>query len=275
MATPDATFFTSSFAVWFAPICFFILVEAARPRQCLMLTSSMVVGILYQVGTAGAITSLYWLVFVLFSNYRTTDTTRTQPLAKGIPTKAHAEAITFGFLAGAVIPTIALLNMQDPYVTVLWQPFPIYVAVFYHLHLLFRTPSNHATSGFPLIQAMYIIIFVLASSFHFATIWPRFGDWEILKTLFVPSIDPVPQVTDSASIAAAALHLLQYDAIFSVGSSMVGTLWFASSFTQALRVVVWYIISVPVCGPSAALATVFLWRESGLAREDAPLKKVQ
>ena len=59
-----------------------------------------------------------------------------------------------------------------------------------------------------------------------------------------------------------------------MGSSLLGTLWFAHNAKQTVLIALWNVIASVVVGPSAAVSGVLLWREWALngAREEESKK---
>nr|GAT60056.1 predicted protein [Mycena chlorophos] len=149
---------------------------------------------------------------------------------------------------------MCLVWLEDPYITVLWQLFPLWQFLAQSAHLLVRKP-NRNESGFTWIQALYVGVFMVASSTHISTLAK--GD---LKAIFVPSLEPRVGVAPELQV----LDLLQWDGIFAFVSSLLGTIWFGRTTTEAACILLWNVLGTVVVGPGAALAAVALWRESHL-----------
>jgi hypothetical protein len=60
----------------------------------------------------------------------------------------------------------------------------------------------------------------------------------------------------------AAMGFLKWDAVFGTGAIVLASLWFARNVKELFTLVVWYAVGIVFLGPGAALAGVFLWRES-------------
>jgi len=60
------------------------------------------------------------------------------------------------------------------------------------------------------------------------------------------------------------LEFLKWDTAITIGSMMLGTLWFARSATEFVLLVLWNAVVSVALGPSAAIAGVFLWREEAM-----------
>ncbi|KAF5358073.1 hypothetical protein D9756_001741 [Leucocoprinus leucothites] len=224
-------------------------VENYRDNRSAMMAFPVVFGLLSQVLSIGATTPLYYLFFFLSGGRARFDTAT--PI-----TKAHVQAIAFGLMVGAAIPSICMVVMRDPIVTAIWQPYPIFMAAGTLLHLAIKRP-NRAESGFNAIQLFYLISFIVASSLHLANFWPRSTDLEALKNLYIPSLIPL---TD-ASTPAKAHEFLKWDCTFGLLSMGVAQLWFVSDLIEIPFILFWYLIAVPFFGPGAAVIAVNMWRE--------------
>lgn len=239
------------------------VIESYRADRSIFIAFPVIFGLLSQVLTIGATTPLYWLVFFLSGGRAKFD--------KAIPTtKAHAEAIIFGLFVGAAIPSICMVVMQDPIVTAIWQPYPVYMSVAILLHLAVRRP-NHTQSGFSTIQLFYLAAFILASSLHFAVLWPRLGNLEAIKALFIPSPTPLT----NAGAPAQALDFLKWDFTFGFVSMGLAQLWFTSDVIEIPFILFWYAIAIPFCGLGAAVIAVNLWREGQIGDRLAIAKEKQ
>ncbi|KAK7440241.1 hypothetical protein VKT23_017182 [Stygiomarasmius scandens] len=253
------------FTVWFLvsaiPITAFVYIEAHRRKTPpFPLSHPIIAGILMQTMSFGATFPIYWLLAIL-----TGVTSRQASSDSTTVNQSHAEAVAFGVFIGMFVPTVSMFALNDPFVTAIWQFFPLFVSFAMAAHLLVRPASSSQKSGHSIIVILYIASFIISSSVHLAVVSSRFHDLELLKAFFVPSISML-------DIALAddlhALHLLQWDAIFGFGSSILGTLWFARSMSQLICLLVWNIVAVAIVGPGAAIAGVALWRENYLHSSD-------
>lgn len=254
---PSVAPFLTHFIFSFSTITVIPFVEAARRGRHIALAFPAVVGLMYQALSVGAIMPLYWLIFIV------TGAASLHRCAGGEHTKvdqAHAEAAVFGLFVGCIIPTACMLILQDPYVTAIWQAFPLWMSLAQFIHILFRPSHRYPESGYRTVQATYLIVFMLSSSSHIATIWPRIDDHAALKQLFVPSLSaPNPQ---AFTLEMGALDFLQWDATMSYASTILATFWFARNAKEFLVLIAWYTAAVGAFGPGAAIAGVFLWREA-------------
>jgi hypothetical protein len=269
LETPDASSFLAYFVGIGAPLVIIPNVEGWRNGRNLFVAFPMLFGLLGQSLTVGVTLPLYWLIFILTGAAKPKQNTKD---AKGpIISQAHAEATIFGVIIGAIIPTVAMLILEDPYVTAIWQPYPIYVTIAQYIHLAIRPPSTHPESGYLTIRALYMGAFIICSSVHFSTLWPMIDDLSMLKTIFLPSLTaPDP----STSMGFRVHNVLKWDITFGFVSSVLATLWFAESGAQFFALAAWAVIGTPLVGPGAVVMGAALWRESHLqARATDKTKK--
>lgn len=259
IAAPNALSFLTYFAGIGAPLSIIPAVEGWRNGRSLFVAFPVIFGIFCQILTVGVTMPIYWLLFIVTGGVSYTQGAKVTK--NPIVSQAHAEAIVFGVVVGAVIPSVAMLILEDPHVTAIWQPYPVYVTIAQYAHLAFRPASKHSKSGYPTIRALYIGAFIVSSSVHFSTIWPIVDDLSTLKTIFLPSVTSPDPLTD---IGHKVLHFLKWDFFFGFASSILATLWFAESLAQFLALSVWITIGTPLVGPGAVVMGAFLWRESRL-----------
>ncbi|KAJ7702244.1 hypothetical protein B0H17DRAFT_872151, partial [Mycena rosella] len=246
---PFLTYFMSTTMALLAIPAF----EACRNGRHSALALPVLFGLAMQVFTVGAVMPIYWLAFILTgAAQRRAGRENTQI------SSAHAQAVVFGLNIGAGIPSICLLVLQDPYVTTLWQLFPLWQFLAQSAHLLSRRPSAHPGSGYSWVSALYLGAFIIASSTHIGTV-AKAKDLEGVKAIFLPSVAPL---ASAAAPNLKVLGLLQWDGFFAFASTLIGTLWFARNSRQAFGIALWNVIGSVVVGPGAAIAAVALWRES-------------
>jgi len=258
--------FTADFAVSLAAPVALTFIEAARAGRSLVLAFPSALGVFYQLRGAGVAFPLFWLALILSGH------TRLNRAAAWID-QARAEAALFAVLAGFALPSVLMLTLQDPVVTAFWQFFPLWMWVAQAGHLFFRPSSRYHTSGYWTVQATFIFTFIASAISHIAIIWATRDNFVLLRTLYVPPLLPGNPATTSVQMAAHAF--LQWDAVFTLGSSLLGTLWFANNAKEASLVVLWDGIASVVMGPGAAVSGVLLWREWRLneAPGDDPKKE--
>ncbi|KAF5373138.1 hypothetical protein D9758_001723 [Tetrapyrgos nigripes] len=256
--------FTFWFLISAVPVTAFLYVEAFRRRvPSLPIKYPIIPGILMQTATFGATIPMWWLFAILTGVTNLRPSSATTTVAQG-----HALAIAFGIFIGMFIPTISMFALLDPYVTAVWQFFPLFVSFAIAAHLLVRPTSKDQESGHTIISILYIASFIFSSSVHLAVVSSRLHDLGRLKAFFFPSTSVLDL---SLNDDLHALHLLQWDALFGFGSAILGTLWFARSRMQLLGLLAWHIVAIPVMGPGAAITGVALWRESHLNSTEKPV----
>lgn len=250
----DSTTFllSADFMASFATPIALTFVEATRSGRSTVLAYPLALGILSQTRGAGMAFPLFWLALILSGH------TRLERVATRID-QARAEAALFAVLAGFALPSVLMLTMQDPGVTAFWQFFPVWMWAAQTGHLFFRPSSRYNTSGYWTVQATFIFTFLTSAISHIAIVLATWDDLVLLKSLYVPPILPPDPVTTSLPLAT---HIfLQWDAVFTFGSSLLGTLWFASNAKQAAAIALWDVIATIITGPGAAVSSVLLWRE--------------
>ena len=237
-------------------------IEAARSGRNLALAFPVLFGILYQSLSMAFIFPLYCLAFVwsgAASFHKHPHTRDSQNLTK--VDQAHAEGILFGLFVGYLIPTASMLVLEDPYVTIIWQFFPIWMTVSQFAHLFFRPSSRYPYSGYPTVRATYIILFIVSTSYHIGIVWPRLRDGALLNHLFLPgSIHTHNPATTTLEVGV--LELFKRDVAIGFGSVALVTLWLARSIKELVLLVAWHIAATVIVGPGAALAAALLWREA-------------
>ena len=237
-------FFTTGSIFYIIPA-----VEGFRIGRRMGIVFPAVVGLLGQVCSIGATMPLYYLVFFLSGGRARFDS------ATSI-TKVHAQAILFGLIVGAGIPSIYMVILQNPISTAIWQPFPIYMAVATFLYLTIKRPG-HAESGFDVIQFFYFVSLIGASLFYLVELWFRWSDLEALKALYIPSITPLV----GAPTPVQVHDFLKWDLTFALLSTGIAQLWFVSDVIEIPLILLWYLIAIPLLGPGAAVIAVNMWRE--------------
>lgn len=245
----------SSFLTYFlgtgGPLILLPIVEAHRTGQNRLLAYPLIWLLGSQSVTMATISTVYCLAFLLSGGVATG---RKSSLC--LITQADAEAIVFGIVAGAVIPTTAMLVLNDPYVTAIWQPYPVYVSVARFLHLQFRPASQYSQSGYKTIQALFIGCFIISSSIHISIVWPMMNDYDTLTAFFIPSVSaPEPSI----DLTLQAFDLLKWDFVLSFVSVAVCSLWFASNIKQFMAIIAWYIGAIPTIGFGAAVMGLAIW----------------
>jgi hypothetical protein len=221
------------------------------------------VGLIYQIQGAGFTFPLFWLALILSGH------TRLNRVAARID-QARAEAALFAVLAGFVLPTALMLILQDPVVTAAWQFFPAWMWVTQAVHVFIRPSSRYNTSGYWTVQATFIFTFISSAISHIAAIL-AIMDLTLLRDLYVPPIVPPDPATINLQLATHVFF--QWDAVFTMGSSLLGTLWFARNAKQVVLITLWNVIATVVVGPGAAVSGVLLWREWALNGEEPEVSK--
>jgi hypothetical protein len=256
MASSTSSSFLTYFLGTGVPFVILPVVEAYRTGQSRLLTYPLIWGLVSQTVSLGVTSTVYCFVFLLLGGVE-----RGRKSSLRLITQADAEAIVFGIIAGAVIPTAAMLVLQDPYVTAIWQIYPVHVYIAHFLHLQIRPASKYYQSGHRTIQALFIGCFIISSSIHISIVWPMMNDYDTLREFFIPSVSMLDPSTD---LTLQAFDLLKWDFAFSFVSVAITSLWFASNLKQFMAIIAWYIVAVPTIGFGAAVIGVAIWRDNVL-----------
>ncbi|KAJ7184373.1 hypothetical protein C8R46DRAFT_1063876 [Mycena filopes] len=264
---PDAVPFTTYFVSTALPLLALPAIESFRKGRSALIALPVLFGLISQLMTVGVILPIYWLLFIL---------TGSASLRSGDPNtqlaRAHVGAVTIGLAVGAAVPSLALMVLEDPYVTALWQFFPLLQFLAQLGWSRIQKPSPTDKTARSLLFSGYMSIFALAAATHLKSLWVA-GSYGGAKALLIPSLAPLTAVQPSLQTR----DFLQWDAICAFGSTMLATLWFADRPAQVLDIALWNGAASIVVGPGAAIAVVGLWRESRLhpSVDEMPKKKVQ
>ena len=244
-------------------------VEAARSGRSTLLAFPLIAGLFYQIQSAGLVFPLFWLALILSGH------ARLDHVAARID-RARAEATLFAVLAGYALPTALMLILQDPMVTAAWYLLPAWMWIAQAAYIFVRpsssSSSRYNTSGYRAVQTTFIFTFITSAISHISVIW-AVKDVTLLRGLYVPPIVPVDPATTDLKLAVRVT--LQWDNVFTLGSSLLGTLWFARNAKQTVLIALWNVVATVVVGPGAAVSGVLLWREwalNGRAREEVKNK---
>ncbi|KAF8969873.1 hypothetical protein BDZ97DRAFT_168294 [Flammula alnicola] len=250
MGSPDALPFLAYGIGNGLPLVLLPIVESYRVSQSHLVAYPAIWGLITQVATLGVIFPVYWLAFILTGGVKKKDAFGVRSF-----TQAQAQAIVFGIIVGSVIPSVAMLTMNDFYLTAIWQFYPAFVAVAQLGHLQFNISSK---SGYGIMQALYLGCFMISSSVHIATVWPIINDFTAVRALLIPMRFPLPPSTD---ISFHLLDFLKWDIAFAYSSTALAMLWFANSTRQVFKILLWYVVAIPLFGFGAAVMGVAIWRD--------------
>ncbi|KIM49308.1 hypothetical protein M413DRAFT_438494 [Hebeloma cylindrosporum] len=251
---PDSLAFLTYTIGITGPLILLPIVESFQAGQNTLLAYPVLWGLLTQGATLGVTFPIYWLVFVLAANKKDGFGGRSL-------TQAQAEAIIFSIIVGAAIPSVAMLIMDDFYVTALWQPYPIYISFARFVYLQFRSSSTATQSGYRVMQAIYLGCFMISSSVHIAAVWPILKDVNAVKALLIPSFAPLPI---SKEVHFHVLEFLKWDVLFAYSSSALAMLWFANNAKQVFGIVLWFIFAIPLLGFGATVMGIAIWKDGML-----------
>ncbi|KAI0318899.1 hypothetical protein OF83DRAFT_1113177 [Amylostereum chailletii] len=252
----------TTFGALLAPLVLLPTIEGSRASRSLIFTPLVTVafGLAYQLKGAGALFPLFWLAMVLSGHARM----HARPAAaRGSSIdQAHAEANLFALVVGYLAPSVAMCVLEDPKMTALWQPFPVWIALARALYLLLRPRAR--SSGYFTVQATFALTFALSAVVHVHTAWSLRQDLSALALAFIPRVAPPIGEDTLLPLPMAALGMLQWDMYATLGSGILGALWFADSIGQGVGVLLWSVGASLGLGPGAAISALLMWRESKL-----------
>ena len=178
---------------------------------------------------------------------------------------AQAEGLIFSLALGLVLPSVATVLQNDPFMTWVWQFFPVFVALARVVYVSLRPDSENRTKETvkPLrqnaIRAFYIACFLTASITHIYFVWPLLqrSDWKMQLVDFLVPLRP----SAGAHPSRHAHNFLKWDYALGYGSILVGLLWSAGNFGQVVTMLLWYTIAIPAFGAGGAVMGVLAWRD--------------
>ncbi|TFK25048.1 hypothetical protein FA15DRAFT_655430 [Coprinopsis marcescibilis] len=232
----------------------FIGMESSRNHRGASITSLVAWLLMGQVISMAGVMPLYCLLFVFKKAYR--QRTRIS--------QTQAESIIASLVIGGGISTIAMINLPNTATIVVWQLYPVCMALAELIRRFIRPslPTSKASdSGHKIIQVLLLAHLVGSALYHMTIVWSFKGDLELLKLFFIPSLAPVDP---AERMGLKVLELLKWDYAIGVVAIMAATLWFASSARQVLGLLAFYVFGSPILGPGAATTAVVFWRETGL-----------
>ncbi|KAK0231329.1 hypothetical protein IW262DRAFT_1427202 [Armillaria fumosa] len=236
-----------------AAVLFQSFESARKGRRFTTSHSAVLFGILGQLVTFAAVMPLYWLYQILSGNLKKQKS--------GRMTQAQAEAAVFGVFIGWVIPSVAMVTIQDPRITGLWQFAPIIDFIAGSIYLLFHPPTVRSQSGFHTMQTAYVGAFLMATSLHLFAL-SKFTSLDDALAFFFPASYAI---APTEGVLWYTANLFQWDFAVGIGCCLFGSLWCARSVSQVIWLVVWIMIGSVSVGPGAAFTAIALWREARLS----------
>jgi len=253
----NATEFLNYLFSCFLPTTLIFAIEALRPGVSKAISMPNLFLFVAQSGTAGVLFPIYWAFYIAGGNV---ENRRNVSLAA-----VHLDevvAASFAFVFGSVAPVLGMLQLKSAYAILVWQFFPLYIALLQFAYSKAAPPSKTYKSGFPLIRFLYIVSFILSSSAHITAVWPKITGISWPSAFDLPSSNPSSISTSTVFL----LHnFLKWDVVFFVGSFALASLWFARNFKELLGFVLWYVLATPIFGPASAVTGVFIYDEAILS----------
>ncbi|KAJ7491213.1 hypothetical protein FB451DRAFT_634557 [Mycena latifolia] len=250
--SPGTSPFLSYFLGTALPLLAIPALESFRRGRHSLLALPVVFGLVMQLMTVGAILPIYWLIFII-----TGSAQRRAARGKTEISQEHAEGVILGLAVGAGVPSVCISLFLDPYVTAVWQFFPLLQFLIQTGYLLVR--RSNAKSGYSSVRALYVGIFLISAVTHISSLVAA-KNIEGIKALLLPSAVPLTAAPSNLQVR----DFLQWDAVFAFGSTLLASLWFAKNVSEVIYLLLWNGFASVVVGPGAAIAAVAFWRESQL-----------
>jgi hypothetical protein len=257
-ATPASSTYLLYLVTHLAPVVLIPLVEANRPGRSLLLAFPLLIGVIYQRLTAGAVIPAWFLLAIATGAHALAG-----PAAH--VGRFAAESIHFALVTAYFVPTVLMmLYPHAPRIIVFWQMFPLWMTLAqYAYRTLFSSraaaPAGPAgaVAGQKAVQRMYTNTFVLSAIVHWYVVGSLLGDIPALKAFFFAPLTPV-----TGDAVLDALHTLQWDGVFFWAAPMLGSLWWARNALEVGALVLWHAFATAIFGPGAAISGAAIWRES-------------
>jgi len=209
---------------------------------------------LWQMASWGLIASLYSLLFVISGSAQRKTSKISQQDALSI-------LVAFGVGAAMHLHFVYLAN---PYMTVLWQPFPLVMGLAQYISRnLFSSMAMSTASGHGTIIAAYALTFLASAPFHLALVLPNLSIANIVE--WASSLEPVS--AETGSLEEIMTLILKWDLPIGSSALLLTSLWFAKSFRQFFALAIAVIGGTAIVGPAATLSGILIWREAKFSRQ--------
>lgn len=161
------------------------------------------------------------------------------------------------------LSSLGMLTLDNAYATAIWQPFPLWMFIAQHAYLTIRPRRPRGlTSGYQMIQATYVGVFIFSGVAHLYFAGPIFAAGDFAA--YFATLTSELTINTSSTVQAAALGLIQWDIILVQLSTLCACLWTAHSSLQFIGIIAWLAVGGIVVGPAAALVVIFAVRERRL-----------
>ncbi|KIM32370.1 hypothetical protein M408DRAFT_326962 [Serendipita vermifera MAFF 305830] len=237
------------------PVCLFVLLlESSRSDKPYVAFAPLLFGILTQTITAAIASSVFWTLFVVQACFGGSRQGRT-PVSR-----TAVEAALLAVLIGYLIPTAWMMVTKSSLAIVLWHPCVVYMSAIQNGWTWYRG-ATPAGSGFGMAQ-WALLFFCAVGSITWANtiLLPHVSKtfvydlWEWLPSAAIP--DP-----RSTTLQSAVLHLLQYDAAWMFGSTLLAALFLSDEIKDTLFTAQILPATVAAFGPGAVVGGLWIFRE--------------
>lgn len=243
-------FLKTIFGGW--PVIQLILVLEGSRHDSPSFAIPVVIGLVYQVITAGLVFPLWWLAFILYTNDK--------PAAGKKPvSQLQAEGALLGLLIGYCSPTWLMVESKHPLVILYWQFFPLLIHIVQTRWIALRPASLAAKSGHIIVQISLFLTLSL-STYTYAIGLQSAAQYPLkeLETWLPSWSIPDPKTT---TLSSAVLHFLQYDAAITLVATAIAGIILLKSQDYKLVAIFAAPILILVLGPAAYVALLWMVRE--------------
>ena len=246
--------FTISFLLNGPMVLFVLMLESSRSDKPYVAFAPLIFGILTQTITAAISGSVFWTLFVIQATFGGTRQGRA-PVSR-----TAVEAALLSVLIGYLIPSAWMMLIKSSLTIVLWHPFPVYMSIIQNGWTWYRAKTP-ASSGFGLAQWCLLFLSAMGSiTWIYVIILPHVS-WSFMHDLWnwLPSAAvPDPQAT---TVQSAVLHLLQYDAAWMFGSTIIAAVFLSDDIKDTLFTVQTVPALLAAFGPAAVIGGLWIFRE--------------
>jgi p-aminobenzoyl-glutamate transporter AbgT len=156
--------------------------------------------------------------------------------------------------------------------TLAWFIYPITMSFIQRLYSTLRrtwtaiqpTYKESQKRAYYFLQATYFLQFLYATTLHIKVFGPRvFHLDQLIKLVHLETSIP-PTNSANHELTKTAYQVVQWDEVFMFTSSLIATLAFARTKSEAIKIAVFVLIATITCGTGSAMACIWAWREQRL-----------
>ncbi|CAG7854077.1 SubName: Full=Uncharacterized protein {ECO:0000313/EMBL:CCA70018.1} [Serendipita indica DSM 11827] len=248
--------FTQLFLLSVPVSVFVLLIESMRDDKPLVGFVPLLFTILLQTISGALGGTLFWMPFVVqacFGGSRQAKKTLNQ---------VDVEAALIATVGGYLAPTAWMFLTKDSLAILVWQFFPIYLSILQNGWKFYKRNAPRQP-GFDLLQLSLFILSGVGTISWFYILKPHISN-SILMDIYnwAPSWS-IPD-RSTATLPSAALHILQYDALWMFGSAILAGVFLMDTIKEALFAIQTIPLFTLLFGPGAVIGGLWMYREMQL-----------